>query len=107
MGQGLIQRWLIAVAAAGLTVGAPTPNRALAEPRVSPETVLNRWIKQHQQQPNALRTLLQPMPKGADLHSHLSGAVYAEEYLKLAAQRGYCLQRLRWRCSGGLQVLIA
>jgi adenosine deaminase len=93
MDKGLVERWLIAVMAAGLTVGVPTPNRALAEPRVSPETVLNRWIKQHQHQPNALRALLQPMPKGADLHSHLSGAVYAEDYLKLAAQQGYCLQR--------------
>jgi hypothetical protein len=93
MGQGLVQRWLMAVAAAGLAAGAHTPNLAVAAPQVSAETVLNRWIKQHQHQPNALRVLLQPMPKGADLHSHLSGAVYAEEYLKLAAQQGYCLQR--------------
>jgi hypothetical protein len=93
MGQGLLQRWLISVAATGLAVTGDPQSHALATPQLSAETVLNRWIKQHQQQPNALRTLLQPMPKGADLHSHLSGAVYAEEYLKLAAQRGYCLQR--------------
>lgn len=93
MGQGPLQRWLITVAATGLAVTGNPPSQAQATPRLSPETVLNRWIKQHQHQPNALRALLQPMPKGADLHSHLSGAVYAEEYLKLAAQQGYCLQR--------------
>lgn len=33
------------------------------------------------------------MPKGADLHTHLSGAMYAEDYLKLAADNGYCFDR--------------
>jgi adenosine deaminase/adenosine deaminase CECR1 len=31
------------------------------------------------------------MPKGGDLHSHLSGAVYAESYLKWAAENNYCV----------------
>jgi adenosine deaminase len=31
------------------------------------------------------------MPKGADLHSHLSGAVYAESYLRWAAEDGACV----------------
>lgn len=31
------------------------------------------------------------MPKGADLHSHLSGAVYAESYLRWAAEDGLCV----------------
>jgi adenosine deaminase len=30
-------------------------------------------------EPLALRDFLKRMPKGADLHSHLSGAVYAEK----------------------------
>ena len=32
-------------------------------------------------EPLALRDFLERMPKGADLHSHLSGAVYAETRL--------------------------
>ena len=28
------------------------------------------------------------MPKGGDLHSHLSGAVYAESYIQWAAAKG-------------------
>ena len=31
------------------------------------------------------RAFLQAMPKGADLHTHLSGAVYAEAYIRWAA----------------------
>src|SRR5258708_35421142 len=35
--------------------------------------------------PLALRAFLAGMPKGGDLHSHLSGAVYAETFLRDAA----------------------
>src|SRR6185503_16620265 len=31
------------------------------------------------------------MPKGADLHNHLSGAIYAESYVRWAAQNGLCI----------------
>ena len=31
------------------------------------------------------------MPKGGDLHNHLSGAVYAESYIEWAAQKGLCV----------------
>lgn len=34
---------------------------------------------------------LRAMPKGGDLHSHLSGAVYAERYLDWAAEDGACV----------------
>src|ERR1044071_4259616 len=31
------------------------------------------------------------MPKGGDLHNHLSGAVYAEHYIEWAAENGLCV----------------
>lgn len=31
------------------------------------------------------------MPKGADLHNHLSGAIYAESYIQWAADNGLCI----------------
>jgi adenosine deaminase len=43
------------------------------------------------QGPLALRTFLIGMPKGADLHVHLSGAVYAESWLRAAAEDGLCI----------------
>ncbi len=38
-----------------------------------------------------LYAFLKPMPKGADLHMHLSGAVYAETLIGEAAQEGLCV----------------
>lgn len=41
--------------------------------------------------PTRLRNFLYRMPKGADLHTHLSGAVYAERYIDWAAADGLSL----------------
>jgi adenosine deaminase len=41
--------------------------------------------------PGELYAFLQPMPKGADLHMHLSGAVYAETFLAEGVQQGLCI----------------
>ena len=38
-----------------------------------------------------LYAFLAPMPKGADLHMHLSGAVYAETFLREAVVQGLCV----------------
>jgi adenosine deaminase len=41
--------------------------------------------------PLSLRALLIKMPKGADLHNHLSGAVYAESWIRAGAEDGLCV----------------
>jgi len=41
--------------------------------------------------PGELYAFLQPMPKGADLHMHLSGAIYAETFIAEAIQQGLCV----------------
>jgi hypothetical protein len=41
--------------------------------------------------PEELYAFLHRMPKGADLHVHFSGAVYAESYLRAAAADGLCV----------------
>ena len=40
--------------------------------------------------PQQLAFLLR-MPKGADLHNHLSGSIYAERYIEWAAAKGLCV----------------
>lgn len=42
--------------------------------------------------PLALRQFLYNLPKGGDLHNHLSGAVYAESYVAWAAEDGWCVE---------------
>ena len=44
----------------------------------------------------ALRAFLYRMPKGADLHVHLSGAVYAEPMIGWAAREGLCVRLKDW-----------
>ena len=39
----------------------------------------------------ALRVFLESFPKGADLHIHLSGAVYAESFIREAGEDGLCV----------------
>ena len=41
--------------------------------------------------PLALRAYLEGFPKGADLHVHLSGAVYAESFIRAAGEDGLCV----------------
>jgi adenosine deaminase len=43
--------------------------------------------------PLALHAFLDQFPKGADLHVHLGGAVYAETFIKDAAEDGLCVDR--------------
>jgi adenosine deaminase len=47
--------------------------------------------------PPELYAFLKPMPKGADLHMHLSGAVYAETFLAEAVKQGLCVDPLALR----------
>jgi len=55
------------------------------------EAATARLLEQLRDDPLKLRMLLQEMPKGADLHNHLSGGPYAEEYLKWSAEQDLCL----------------
>lgn len=43
--------------------------------------------------PGLLYAFLRQMPKGGDLHSHLSGAVYAESIIRWAAEDGLCIDQ--------------
>jgi hypothetical protein len=43
--------------------------------------------------PPLLYAFLREMPKGGDLHMHLSGAVYAESFLRWAAEDSLCVSR--------------
>ena len=41
--------------------------------------------------PLALHAFLKRMPKGADLHNHLDGAVYAETFIRVGGEDGLCV----------------
>jgi adenosine deaminase len=43
--------------------------------------------------PLLLHAFLWKMPKGGDLHNHLSGAAYAEHFIQIAADQNLCIER--------------
>jgi adenosine deaminase len=50
-----------------------------------------RYLDEARDDPDKLRDFLEAMPKGADLHNHLSGAVPTETLIRLAVQAGSCI----------------
>jgi len=50
-----------------------------------------RYFASIRNHPSLLLAFLNEMPKGGDLHNHLSGAIYAESYLRWAADDNLCL----------------
>jgi adenosine deaminase len=50
------------------------------------------YLERIRDDPNRLVPFLREMPKGADLHNHASGAVYAESYLRWGAADGLCVE---------------
>jgi hypothetical protein len=57
------------------------------------EQKTTRYFESVRNQPLLLHAFLAQMPKGGDLHNHLSGAVYAETFIRWAAQDGLCVDR--------------
>ena len=52
-------------------------------------------------QPGLLLAFLHEMPKGADLHNHLDGAIYAEDLIDFAASGSLCVDRTSSRLLPG------
>src|SRR5882762_9057855 len=52
-------------------------------------------------QPLLLEAFLREMPKGGDLHNHLTGSIYAESYLKWAVDDNLCLVTATFTVVGG------
>jgi adenosine deaminase len=76
----------IAATLAALLAAVP----ALAAPPAN-EVQVAALMERLKADPPALRVFLTEMPKGGDLHNHLDGSVWAEDYLKWADQDGDCL----------------
>jgi adenosine deaminase len=62
-------------------------------PATNAEQATAAYLASIHDQPLLLLAFMRELPKGADLHNHLSGAIYAEDYLDWAAQDGRCIDR--------------
>jgi adenosine deaminase len=57
----------------------------------APEQKTAQYLDNIRTERPKLLAFLRKMPKGGDLHSHLSGAVYAETFLRWAVKEGLCV----------------
>jgi adenosine deaminase len=64
---------------------------ACAPHRMAAGDGANRRFEEAKSSPPKLRAFLYRMPKGGDLHSHLSGATYAEALIDAGAASGVCV----------------
>src|SRR5260370_31667949 len=64
---------------------SPAAERATSEPRAA------RAFEAARANPLDLRAFLARMPKGADLHYHLAGGIYAESWILAAVEDGMCV----------------
>ena len=71
-----------------LTALGPVQVRAAGDPV---EAATARKLAAIRNQPLALEAFLRQMPKGGDLHNHLTGSIYAESYMRWAAQDQFCV----------------
>ncbi|MEU8618611.1 adenosine deaminase [Streptomyces sp. NPDC048623] len=78
-----------------VTVAAPAGAApAGAAPRPAPtsgEAVASARLAAIRNDPAALQAFFQALPKGGELHNHLSGAVTTEYLIELAAEDGLCV----------------
>lgn len=83
------RRFIVALALPFLACALSIP-AALAKTS-TPEARTAAALEAIRNHPAQLRAFLRPMPKGGDLHNHLSGSPYAEEYIAWSAERNFCV----------------
>jgi adenosine deaminase len=59
----------------------------------TPEEKTAKYMESVRHQPGLLLAFLREMPKGGDLHVHLSGAIYAESFINWASENALCVDR--------------
>ncbi len=88
----LAAAWVGAASAVITVAGvAPVSAQPAREASGSAEVATARRLSAIRNQPLLLEAFLREMPKGGDLHNHLSGAIYAESYIRWAAEDKLCL----------------
>ncbi|WP_425428426.1 adenosine deaminase family protein [Streptomyces violens] len=89
---------LLGAASLGAAALPAVPDAAATPPPAGrPTTPAEQRVDAHldaiRHDPRALRAFMRALPKGGDLHNHLTGAASTELLVRLAAQDGLCIDR--------------
>ncbi|WP_345744063.1 adenosine deaminase [Streptomyces sp. ODS28] len=85
-------------AAAQPSAGQPAAANAAERPSSGPwptnaaEARTSSYLESARQDPGRLKEFFKSLPKGGDLHNHLSGAVSTEYLIQLAGEDGLCIE---------------
>lgn len=85
------RKFTLRLLAAALWACLVCPAHGETAPEASAQARTEAQFRQVRSQPPLLWAFLKDMPKGGDLHSHLSGAIYAESMIDWAAEDGLCV----------------
>jgi hypothetical protein len=87
------------------TLIAPAATIAANRPAVSDsnsnEARTERYFQSVRKNPNLLLAFLREMPKGGDLHNHLSGSIYAESLIQWGSESKDCVDPKTFTISAG------
>lgn len=80
-----------------------------ADSATSLQTTVSREFEKIRNNQAMLQLFFSGMPKGGDLHNHLTGSVYAETYFDIGCENGYYIDTLTFKmygdkCRNGLQL---
>jgi adenosine deaminase len=67
----------------------------------NPEQRTAHYLESVRKQPPLLLAFVRDLPKGGDLHNHLDGAIYAEDFIDFAAAGELCVDRTSSRLLPG------
>ena len=87
--------FLVLLLAASASAQPATPTRHTPATSTPERRASDAFAVAYKAGPLQLHAFLAGMPKGADLHMHLSGAVYAETFLRDAMEDGGCIDPVK------------
>jgi len=87
--------FLLAALTLNVTPSMEAQTRARSASQAQNETRTAHALDLARANPLELRAFLARMPKGGDLHNHLVGAVYAETWIREAAEDNLCIDRAK------------
>ncbi|WP_399016260.1 adenosine deaminase [Streptomyces sp. FIT100] len=73
------------------TAAARQPGPSAPRPVSGAERRVSAYLESVRDRPEALRAFFRALPKGGDLHNHLSGAAATEFLIRLAGEDGLCI----------------
>src|ERR1700734_3500341 len=80
-----------------LAIGILAATRLAPARAGAPAERTAQYLESIRTDPAKLLDFLDRMPKGGDLHNHLTGAVYAESYINYAVEDGDCIDRATFK----------